>query len=669
MNTLLEMIFETPTKFLTINGKKYQVYPHFLEKNGRYFENFFDDGSACNIDIKLPFDMGENGEKHILNFLKIANHIETITFYCENISYYYELAVYFGFGKIIDYYQYKILKYSKLHFEEELKVNNEILKVYQNMYEFDIDYDFLTKLFKYNTKLLEKYLNNNMLLINGKYIDVFNQCNDDKHLYLHRLLKNNIRNKEQCYDSFLLNVYDHILPKLIKKLDDFKNKFNEITYNVLLKLPWDNIVVAGGSSLICLLEREIPYNEYSDIDIWVYGKTSEERNNKHKEILEYFKSMFGDGLYFIVNHSVITIIICGVKRNFQIILTKYKHKYQIIQRFDMDYVKCLYDGQNVYGTVDFIESMNSNCASFTDYDEIMRGDLKIYRLFKAYSKGFTIDAKEEKDILESEMKIELKYYYINVKNINDIENINKIFKSQMVLKSFTNGCVNYKNDNDLIKINFPKKNKTKKTITCETYEHFCHHELIVTNFDGKLTVLGNIFKMNIQNVLFVARDFNKMYSHSDEYFEKYNMIIDSLSVNLNYVDKNVLENIKNISNNFIKDSYNTNSIDAYVQNDGDDLYWGASDNVRKEFRYFFPKIKYFENLLIKITKETIIVDIFGNKLTKIPRMSFTTIEVSFNNVLCEKRERYMKGIENVDESYILCEKIVVYPPNYHHNML
>jgi hypothetical protein len=677
------MDFEMPQRCMTINGKKYQVYPHFLVKNSRYFENFFDD-NTCDVNIFLPFKMGENEETHILNFFKIASHIETMTLYYENVSYYYEFAIYFGFTDIIEYCQRDFFENSKLNFKKELQNNRTVLDAHLQMYDFNIGYLLFKTLYKYNKNLLCNYLNNDMLKINEQYIDIFKQCNENKELHLHKLLKNNIRNNEKYYDLFLLNVYDHISPHLIKSIDDFKIKFNEITFGVLQKLSWDNIIIAGGSSIICLLTRDIPYNKYSDIDIWVYGETSLDRNNKHKEILNYFESIFGDNLYFSVNHSVITIIICGVKRNFQIILTNHKHKYQIIQRFDMDYVKCLYDGENVYGTVDFIEAINSNCASFVKNDEMTPSNQTDFRLVKAYHKGFTIN---DNSVIDSEMKIELKYYYIVEKNICDIENIHKIFKPQVV-KSLLNNLINYENDAHPIKY----KCKSTKNVDIIEFEQYDSDEY--SSITNEHTISPTNCNIKINNVLFFTyssvhdtEDMENEKKYSEfflsngdqcEYYRSKNSLIGfnstELHVNVNYVDIKKLQYLKTVKCLKTKSNlpslyhtspihqYHTNKLDLTSQNNLIDL------DIREEFKYFFPKIEQFENITIRMSKDTDIVDISGNKLNKIPRMSMATIIVSLHDMNVKIRKVNNKNIRVRHETYLLCEKIIVYPPNYYTNM-
>jgi hypothetical protein len=662
------MDFEMPQRCILINGRKYQVYPYFLVTNSMYFENFFDE-IACDVDIILPFKMDKNEETYLLNFFQIASHIEMITLYYENVSYYYELAVYFGFTDIIEYCQRELIDNSKLNFKKELQNNRIVVDVHLKMFYFNIDYTFLKTLYKYNKNLLCNYLNSDMLKINEQYIDIFKQSSKNKELHLHKLLKNNIRNNKKYYDLFLLNVYDHISPHLIKPFCEFENKFNEITFGVLQKLSWNNIIIAGGASIICLLERDIPYNEYSDIDIWIYGETNLERTIKHEEILKYFESMFGDSLYFSINKCVITIIICGIKRNFQIILTNHKHKYQIIQRFDMDYVKCLYDGVNVYGTVDFIEAINSNYASFCENDEMMKYNKKDFRLFKAWQKGFAINKKYD---LDSEMKIELKYYYIDEKNTFDIDNIINIFKPQMV-KSLT-----YQFLNDKYIENNLEKN-VKQTYADGTLDDY-FTIVTTTNMQSNTNIQINdvlffTYSKNIDNV-------EKKHNNVDiEYKTKYCLIDEDdidLHVNINHINNTILKKLKKNSNiprlsdndaYRICDSslYHTHPIDGYCKQ-SDSPYVTIDSDVRKEFQYFFSQINQFETFSMDISKNTIITDIFGNKLNKIPRMSMATVIVSLNETNTKIKELNVKKCLEFTDTFYVCEKIIVYPPNYYTNM-
>ena len=210
-------------------------------------------------------------------------------------------------------------------------------------------------------------------------------------LEIHKLLKTNISNNSNYFDLFLLDLFYFMPNNIISNISEFKENLNKTSFGILNdNFPWNNIVIAGGASLECLSSREIPHNQYSDIDLWIYGKP-DEIIETHQIVLEYFETfakMQNLLIYYSVNYQVVTIIIEGIRKNFQIIVKQYEHKYEIINNFDLDYVQCLYDGNQVLGTCGFITAINTQT---TTYVKLFDTSNKKQRIAKAILKGFDIN--------------------------------------------------------------------------------------------------------------------------------------------------------------------------------------------------------------------------------------------------------------------------------------
>jgi BTB/POZ domain len=198
----------------------------------------------------------------------------------------------------------------------------------------------------------------------------------------------NIINNSRVRECLLLNVFDFqdlmysVMvpsvqrfnePTLIKNnnftlgsrifctQEEFMRSFMEFTYNIptLITKYWDNICISGGSIARLLNNsiRENPMPSNADVDIFIFGKTLEERQATCNYLVaEVFEKNFPGKCWYTIKRAVMTVTVQGIPRQFQIICTSAKTNYQIVDNFDLTHVQMLYQNGNVYATPDAILS-------------------------------------------------------------------------------------------------------------------------------------------------------------------------------------------------------------------------------------------------------------------------------------------------------------------------
>jgi len=142
---------------------------------------------------------------------------------------------------------------------------------------------------------------------------------------------------------------------------------------------------AGGSLILSLLHQ--PLLPRTDIDLWVF--TDEKMTN----ILSDLGKMYHGWIYYIIQQSVVTVLIdkaCPLptfNRPLQLIYSGENPRdiYKIIQKFDMDYVRCFHNGSTISYFPECLLAHKTLSVRYTH--KLVRGD----RIKKAQEKGFQMD--------------------------------------------------------------------------------------------------------------------------------------------------------------------------------------------------------------------------------------------------------------------------------------
>lgn len=155
-----------------------------------------------------------------------------------------------------------------------------------------------------------------------------------------------------------LEMGDKIFRDKADFIQDFVNKYSYGIPSLITKY-WVNIIIAGGSvsRLInsALAKRVIPLN--ADVDIFIFGKTLEERQAACEYLVrEVFEKNFPGKCWYTIKRAVMTITIVGIPRQFQIVCTSAQTSYQILTSFDLTHVQYCYQDGRVLATPDAILS-------------------------------------------------------------------------------------------------------------------------------------------------------------------------------------------------------------------------------------------------------------------------------------------------------------------------
>jgi len=133
---------------------------------------------------------------------------------------------------------------------------------------------------------------------------------------------------------------------------EFMGRWQEFTNGSLASIDWNNVFVAGGAVLKCLL-RDSPTDDRkseskgSDIDLFLYGLSDEAANAKVRDI--YDRIFPGSSKKEMVRtKNAITMIFGFPTRHVQVILRMYRSPAEVLMGFDIDSCTVGYDGANVW---------------------------------------------------------------------------------------------------------------------------------------------------------------------------------------------------------------------------------------------------------------------------------------------------------------------------------
>jgi len=222
-------------------------------------------------------------------------------------------------------------------------------------------------------------------------------------------------------------------------LDEFTRRFHILTYHMFEKLNWNNIFIAGGSILACLLpipddvshdkkglrdyyhgtihnyfsslsEKTVifPANtgfQNSDFDIFLYGLNEKQASEKIDELYYTIKSskanyesdseddesnFSGDEVVVLRTARTITLT-CGFpRRHVQIVLRLYKSPAEVLLGFDVDCVGVGYDGTSVYCLPRTRRALTYRYNIADPSRQTFRTNSYEYRLWKYSNRGFAV---------------------------------------------------------------------------------------------------------------------------------------------------------------------------------------------------------------------------------------------------------------------------------------
>lgn len=376
---------------LIINNKTYNIEKEILIKKCEYFRAMFSGNFSENNSDKI--EIKDNINFDLFYYYLIDDNYINID---DNFNDLYEIMLYFGFDLTsflnqIEKLELKQLKLNKLIEIYNLPINLQNL-FKNNRIENNIDinniFDFLKILKTFN--IIEKHIN--IFDLDIRYIK------NDAHYQ-------NIKHNDD--ENHILDDINEFYEKLEKY------SFGIINENFRKLMKEKDIIIAGGS-IFNILYKDAKNIENSDIDIYISNK------EQLTELLKYF-TLLNKYIIYGTKNSVIYIIIEGINRIFQIIYVEKNP----INDFDMSYVRVYFDGENIYGTISFMESLSYLSI------EVKEKDKKI-RIRKAWNKGLSIKNEIEIDFMNLNEKedeyLNQRYYYFNKDALSDVKRLKFLIK-------------------------------------------------------------------------------------------------------------------------------------------------------------------------------------------------------------------------------------------------
>jgi len=183
---------------------------------------------------------------------------------------------------------------------------------------------------------------------------------------------------------------------------EFRRNFEVFSEFQLRYLNWDNVFLAGGSTLACLQPIPEPHAKdnitrrnyfhhlaykSSDIDLFIYGVDEEKAKEKVEEIFDsVIQSIPVEAVAFRSTHAI-TIVSAYPYRHIQIVLRLYKNPAEILMGFDVDSCSVGYDGRDVWMTP---RAHRALVHQYNAIDMTRRSPSYEMRLAKYAERGFEI---------------------------------------------------------------------------------------------------------------------------------------------------------------------------------------------------------------------------------------------------------------------------------------
>lgn len=395
---------------ITINFESYNVDLNLLAKNSTYFNGIRDthsDGLVTDDATIHSYELNNANSADIRVSLELMvgkrNH-QNIMYYVNRYNEINELLKYFSYKKNKKLYEH-VLQYIS-NYGDKGKTDRFIISDLVNILlsaEYEFSNCVVSWIMEYNknasvdvnidinNNYVQEFVNymaiSDVSITSEQFINILNILEMSKNDRIH--LSDVVVNFKQDDYGLLVSNLDFNMTKFLKNLEEYTyGLFDKSFVNTL---NWDdgNMFIGGGSIVNILKEINSPW---SDIDIWLYDSNKIELKNKLQELLRRIYDNIGyrnehNNIAVSVRNNVITLYVANYKRNIQIVLTE-SEPINCMNNFDMDYVKCIFDGKDLIATKSFLESFITN--SVKDIDDNTREN----RIIKALIKNYRIECNE-----------------------------------------------------------------------------------------------------------------------------------------------------------------------------------------------------------------------------------------------------------------------------------
>lgn len=501
---------------LQLDSYYFRLDRNILAIESSVFSNLFSNEmwkNSLRKNFKLDYKYGIINEDVLQCFVKWLEmkNVEKIKIEDSDLHSLYFISDYFN----IHILKNQIEKYAEIE-KDDIGNIDELCDVFVSFYII-------------NKKTMIKFLENNCLYLEMddfyysimEFIATINNYHEYFHIYNlssvphlldifdkdENIVTNFLDTNITLKDNHYLNDYNYIVSHfgdnqvnsvLVDDIDKFKERFNEFSFGVLndKNWSWNGIAVCGGSVYMCLdpniQQKGFPVS--SDVDLFIFGATEENRRKTLKKTLQYFSDKFKDNVFFALEASVIHIFIRHkkIKRNFQIIYTSAPNLYGVLGDFDNSVSQCGFTNDKIMVTGNFVLSCKYRCGIFYDLPHPAR-------LLKLYNRGY--------DILVPGTLTEKVYSLLDIRYADNIRNAKNLENNQKNI----NFCLDDKKV-DYCNYNYyyPKPNEEDYKICYEIRLRRKSATAISKNIDD---ILKNVVKFKKEDYFFTVND--KSIKHLD----------------------------------------------------------------------------------------------------------------------------------------------------------
>jgi len=234
----------------------------------------------------------------------------------------------------------------------------------------------------------------NTKTVSQEYLDEFNSSLSMSNTHFDILKKHSKINQAVHLNDMLINVHNNY--ELFKSIDtlksgisddsclfvknksdskqfsivnreQFEERFNKLTNNLLNFFDWNNVVVAGGVVSLALSDKPIDecLQDNYDIDMFVYGVRESEAKKIITRIYDSIKDIVPESKCIKTNKTI-TVALSTPYRHIQFVTTLFESAGDILHNFDICSSKVMYDGNNVFTTPDGHFGLVNNVNIFSE---------------------------------------------------------------------------------------------------------------------------------------------------------------------------------------------------------------------------------------------------------------------------------------------------------------
>eukprot|EP00698_Gefionella_okellyi_P005555 TRINITY_DN15060_c0_g1_i1.p1 TRINITY_DN15060_c0_g1~~TRINITY_DN15060_c0_g1_i1.p1 ORF type:complete len:1172 (+),score=237.92 TRINITY_DN15060_c0_g1_i1:70-3516(+) len=180
----------------------------------------------------------------------------------------------------------------------------------------------------------------------------------------------------------------------------FEANLRAFTKGLLVGLDWNNIVLAGGAVLACLLPGAVDIEAFrqnklkgnpfkgADLDLFVYGLSEQQADAKIKQIYDVIlRNSATSNFELVRTKHAVTFALTFPQRHVQIVLRLYHSPAEVLMGFDVDACAVCYDGTNAWVLPRARRAINEQ-YNLVDLDR--RSITYEYRLYKYARRGFRV---------------------------------------------------------------------------------------------------------------------------------------------------------------------------------------------------------------------------------------------------------------------------------------